>query len=144
MAVTPTPVFVQTPKIATVKIVNADGTTAAGKTIVTAGSNGSKIVAVGVTSDDTSARTIQLWYTRSAVNNLLGTATVAITGGSDGSTAGLDLLRGGSAFLNPWLPIDNDGENYIFLQSGDTLTCNATVAVTAAKTVYVTAVYADF
>lgn len=144
MALSNTPIFTQTPKISTAKIVITDGTTAAAKTIYTAGANGSKIIGLVATNDNTTSRIVQIWYTRSAVNYLLWSYTV-LAGAGNGPNGSLDMLfNGQSGFLNDWLPMDNDGQRFFFLQSGDTLTCNVTVAVENLKTFYITAVGADF
>jgi hypothetical protein len=139
MAVTSTPVFVQTPKNTQITIVAADAST--NKTVCTAGTNGTKVTALWVTSDDTSARIIQWKITRSAVTVLCGSTNVATLAGTDGVTPAVDLL---GATLNPGLPIDNDGNKYLFLVSGDTLVISSTTTVTAAKTVSATAIHADF
>ena len=133
--------YVGTPKVGLVSAVNADGTTA--KTIVTAGSSGSKIVSLQVTSNDTSARTFIISIVRSAAIFIQGTFTIALASGTDGSAPSIDIL--GNTTLFPGLPVDNDGQRYMLLQSGDTLTATLTTsAVTAAKTVSFTAHYGDF
>lgn len=139
MAVSYNPVFPQTPKVSMTTIANGDGTTA--KTLVTAGSNGTKVVALQICSDDTSARVVQIGVTRSATFTLLGSVNVPTLAGTDGTTP---AVNGHSLVYNPGLPLDNDGETYIFLQSGDTLQVKTTTTVTAAKTVSLTAFHADF
>ena len=139
MAVTREPVFVQLPKITPVSFVNADGT--AKKTLVTAGTDGTKVLDGTITSTDTAARNVQLWLTRSAVSYLIGTVAVAIAAGSDGTTNGVRLL---DTTLIPGLPLDHDGHKFILLQSGDTLQVNMLVAVTATKEVDVVAMSIDF
>lgn len=139
---TNTPVFTQTPKIGLVTCVNADGTTA--KTVYTAGSNGSKIVALTATSTEVNPnnRTFTVSITRSATAYTLVTVTIPFGSGTDGSTAAVDLLN---STILPSLPLDNDGQKYLFLQSGDTLTVALTTsAVTAGKTVTFAAIAADF
>jgi len=143
VAVSNTAVFPQTPKRGMVQVANADGTTK--KTVVTAGANGSKIVAVTAASDDTGNRTFNIYVTRSGTSYLLGTVTIPTLAGTDGSAPGIDILGGGTTNQIPGLPVDNDGQRYILLESGDTLQAALTTgAVTAAKTVHLSAVYADF
>lgn len=142
MAVTATPTFVQTPKLGVVQIVNADASNS--KTIITAGANGSKVVSVVVASDDTSARILQLSVTRSATVYIIGSYSVPAASGTDGTTAAVDLLKGGPSTLIPGLPVDNSGQRYLFLQSGDTLTVKSTTTVTSGKTIHLTSVYGDF
>jgi hypothetical protein len=142
MAVTNTAIFPQAPKRGMVQAVNADGT--GKKAVVTAGANGAKVVSLTAASDDTSNRSFGIYVTRSATDYLLGTVTVPLAAGTDGSTPSVDLLGGGTANLIPGLPVDNDGQRYIFLENGDVLKVAALVAVTAAKTVHFQANYADF
>lgn len=133
------PTFVGTPKVGLVQIANADASNQ--KALVTPGASGSKVTSILFASTDAVARVVQISIKRSAVNYIFGSVTVAITGGTDGVTPsqmGLDfsLLRG--------LPVDNDGQPYIFLQSGDELDISSTTTVTSGKFVNATAIYADF
>jgi len=137
VTVSNTAVFPQTPKKGLVQIVNADGTTK--KTVVTAGADGIKVVALNASSDDTSNRTLQVFITRSVTSYLIGSAVITTLAGTDGSTLPIDMLA-----LIPGLPVDNDGQRYLFLESGDTLQVAVTGAVTAAKTVHVAADAANF
>lgn len=139
MAVTATPALVQTPKITPITIVPAD--TTAKKTACTAGTNGTKVVSLTAASDDTAAVNVQIWLTRSATSYLIGTVNVPITSGNTGAIASVNLL---APSLIPGLPVDNDGQPYLFLVSGDTLSVSALATVTTAKTVYVTCVSGDF
>lgn len=138
MAVSHQGVFVQTPKITPITIVNADGTNK--KTVATAGANGSKVTGLTIASDD-AARVLQIWLTRSATSYLLATVDVAANSGFDGIVA---VTNGMNSVEWPGLPIDNDGQVYFFLESGDTLQISVTVAVTAAKTIYGKCIFGDF
>jgi hypothetical protein len=137
MAITPTPVYPQTPKNGHVQILPADASGL--KTLYTAGSNGSKITAVICSSTDTSARDVSVGVTRSAVFYALGTTTVAITAGTIAATAAQDMFTG-----IPGLPIDNDGQVYIFIESGDTFQVKSLTTVTAAKELDFNCIGADF
>ena len=139
MALTATPVFVQTPKVTRTTFTSADTTTA--KTIATAGANGSKVVGIQICSDDTSARAIQFGITRSATFILLGTINLPIAAGTDGA---VPAVNGFNPSYMPGLPVDSDGERYIFMESGDTLQAKMVVSITAAKTVSVSVVQGDF
>lgn len=145
MAVTATPVFVQTPKITPQNFVQGTDSAGTYKTIYTAGANGSKITAIMVATDDGSAtHVLSLALTRSATDYLFGAYTLPVSSGTDGSTAGIDLLRGGPNTLIPGLPVDNDGQRYLFLESGDTLRLTFATALTASKRINVVTVGADF
>lgn len=138
MAVTATPVFTQTPKITPAAWTNSDSA-ATKKTICTAGANGTKVVAVVAASTDTTARVFKIYMNRSSTSYLMGAATVATPAGSDGVLPSTNLLS-----LIPGLPRDNDGQPYIFLESGDILQGENVTQVTAAKEVDVTVIFANF
>ena len=140
MSVTATPVFAQTPKCGMVQVVNADGTNS--KIVYTAGANGSKITALLAASNDSSARIFLIRITRSAVNYVLTAVSIPANSGTDGTAPSVDLL---SSSMFTGLPVDNDGQKYLLLESGDTLTVAlSTSAVTSGKTVHFKAIGADF
>ena len=133
-----TPSFVGTPKITPAAFTNADSANTK-KTIATAGASGSKVVGVIATSTDTTSRIGQLWLTRSATSYLLGSASVTLASGTDGTTATVSLL---TATLLP-LPVDNDGQPYLFLESGDTLQISFTTQVASGKEIDVVAIFGN-
>jgi hypothetical protein len=114
MAVSDTPVFVQTPKITPQNFVQ--GTDAAGtfKTIYTAGADGSKVVSITVTTTDTTAaHDLTLALTRSAVDYIIATTTIDGTGDT--------FVEGGFMPSIQGCPTDSDGQRYIHLESGEFL-----------------------
>ena len=137
MAVTSTPVFVKTPKVTQITILPAD--TTAQKVVCTAGANGSKVVGLIATSNDTATMNVQILIKRSATSILLGTGRIVTLSGTNGAAANVNLLNAISG-----LPIDNDGQPYLYLVSGDTLECAVLVTVTAAKTISLTCIHGDF
>ena len=145
MAVTATPVFVQTPKITPQSFIQ--GTDAAGtyKTVFTAGANGSKVIAILVNTDDgTATHILTLRVLRSAVGTNLVKYLLPINSGGDGTAAGIDMLAGGPLNLLAGLPTDNDGQKYLFLESGDTLELTFATALTTAKRIDVHTIGAHF
>ncbi len=140
MALVNTPVFIQNPKAGAVSFTSADSANSK-KTLVTADADGTKVVAVMSTSSDTSDRIAQLWLTRSATSYLLGSVIVPDLSGTDGVNPTVNLL---DTTMVPSLPVDNDGQPYILLESGDTLQVSFTTAITAAKTAYVTCLFGNF
>ena len=71
---------------------------------------------------------------------VLGSTLIAVTSGTDGSTASTNMLSNITG-----LPVDADGQPYIFLASpNDALYVGNTVATTANKAIFVSAVGADF
>jgi len=133
------PSFAVTPKAGLVQIVNADASNQ--KSVLAAGASGTKVTGLLVSSDDTSARVLQISILRSAVNYVLGSVSVPAASGTDGSTPALDLLK---STLIPGLPVDNDGQHYLLMESGDTLQVKSLATVTSAKTIHVAAIGAEF
>lgn len=140
MAVTATGSFPQTPKNGNVQILPADTTTL--KTIYTGGANGSKIVALMASSSDTAARDVTWGITVGAVFYPLGTVTIPITAGQIAATPAVNLL---DVAKSPGLPIDSDGNPFVFLASASyTLQAKSLVTVTAAKEIDIAAIAADW
>ena len=75
------------------------------------------------------------------VIRILTTIPVAITAGTDGATAS-------GYFLNttywPGVPVDNDGNPYLFLESNDFLAGSCTGTVTSGKIINLSAIGANF
>lgn len=139
MAGTATPIYPQTINVGVAAIANADAQTY--KTIATGGTNGTKIESLIVSSSDTSARDITVNLTRSAVNYQLAQISIPATAGYLDTVPSVDIMR--SAFL-PGTAYDSNGNKYLYLKSGDTLTINAPVTVTTAKTIQAVASGGDF
>ena len=133
--------FVKQPRKGLVQIVNADAQAA--KTVVTAGASGSKVVSLIATSNDTSARDVQVALVRSAVTYILGVTTVGIGAGTIAATPAVDLLNT-TIFPAGMIAVDNDGQKYLFMESGDTLVVSALATVTAAKTISAHSDFGDF
>lgn len=143
MAVTPTPIFPQALYSAIQTIAAADTTTI--KALTTTQTNGLKIESITVSSNDTSARDIILYMTISATNYPLIQVQIPITAGQVNTTPPVNLLKGGvTPGSFPGLPLDANGNPYIYLPSGATLSVNAPVTLTAAKTIYILATGASY
>lgn len=138
MAVTATPALFQKLRISPITIVNADASTV--KTVFTPGANGSRVYAMGATNTDITARVVAISLTRSATNYLLTTINVPAASGTDGTNSTINLMK-----LDMWpsLSVDSEGNRYINLESGDTLSVNTTSTVGVGKTFTVTAMGAD-
>jgi len=141
MPMVATPVFPQTIKNYVQTFVPAD-TAGTIKVIAVAGTNGTKIEALNITSTDGTAHDLNIYVTVSAVNYLLGTVSIPINAGNTNAIVSVDVLRHTQL---PFLPYDPNGNRYIYLASGSTLSIGIVVAVvTAAKTVTIFAQGADF
>jgi hypothetical protein len=120
--------------VSAVTIVPADTTTK--KTLWTAGSEGGKVTMINSSSDDTATKDLQLWLSLSGVDYLLGTKTIPITAGFITGTPSFNWLDG---IQIPSIPIDRDGQRYLFVPPSGILKVGATATVTTAKTHYITA-----
>ena len=93
-------------------------------------------------STDTSARDVQIGITKSAVFYILATKTVSLTAGHVAGVAAVNLLNTTDM---PGLPVDSDGQVYLFLSdANDTLQIKSLTTVTAAKEIDINAIGADF
>ena len=129
------PIFGLTPNLAEVTFVAADGTTA--KDLVSAGADGTKVLSIAATSDDTAAVNMRVYLHDGTTAYLVGTVRVPTLAGTDGAAAALDLLQ--IAAL-PWL--DSDGD--FALPSGYKVQVAPLAAVTAAKTVTLVCFAVDY
>lgn len=72
---------------------------------------------------------------------VMGTVVVAITAGTDGATAGVCAF---TSTIFPALPVDNDGQPYMLLESGDYLCIASSATITANKIINAMAQSGDF
>lgn len=134
-----TPVLPQTPVITPVQILNATGT--AGINCASAGANGTKVVAMMATSSDTVSHVVQIYLLRSATAYLLGATTIAALSGTSSAAPTVNML---DPTIVCGLPVDNDGQHYFFLKSGDTLQVASTDTVGSGKNINVITLQGDF
>jgi hypothetical protein len=141
MAVSHLPVCVQNPNVGLSSFISTY-TPNTKQTLITAGANGTKVVSIQATSTETAnIRALQLWLTRSATSYLLNTSNIPVNSGFDGATAPNNALF---LMAPPIMAIDNDGQRYLFLMSGDTLQISLTTAPATGKEVDVIAMAGDF
>jgi hypothetical protein len=126
--------FAKQPQNGKVQIANADAQNQ--KTVYTAGASGSKVTALIAQSTDTSARDVQVSITNGGTSYPLGTISVPIGAGNSGTVPSVNPLNSSQL---PGIAVDSDGNPYLHLISGDTLTVSALSTVTAAKLITVTA-----
>jgi hypothetical protein len=138
MAVTATPVFAQAPKMGLSAYTTASSTV----THVTGGTNGSKILSLTVVSNSTSAHVFSALVSTGGSGVPIGAASITASAGSNGSTPAINMLS--TAFI-PGLPIDPNGNTYLFLPSTNhTLTLLASAAINTGKQVSFASVVEDF
>lgn len=131
------PTLPRMPRKGLAQISNATGTSQV--TVVTAGGNGNKVVSLLATSTDTAAQIVQVAIVRSSTTYVLATTQVAANAGSTNATAPVDLLA-----IVPNLSRDQDGQPYLFIESGDALVLSTVGTVTAGKVVSVHSDHAEF
>jgi hypothetical protein len=118
----------------------APGDTQTIKALTTTQTNGVRITSILASSSDTAARDVCLYMTISSTNYLIAQIQVPITAGQVNTTPPVNLLKGGIAPGSfPTLPLDANGNPYIDLPSGATLSINAPVTITTAKQINVIA-----
>jgi len=140
MAVTASPIFPQAIKNHQTQIATADASNL--KTLITGGTNGTKIEALVATSTDTSARDLQFVLTISAVDYILDTISCPANSGNTNSIATLNILSNATRFL--WAPYDAAGNRYLYIASGTALKVRSLTTLTSAKVISVMAMGADF
>lgn len=133
------PTFVKQPSNGKVNIVNADAQ--AQKTVYTAGASGSKITSLMASSTDTAARDVAISITNGGTSYVIGVVAVPIGAGTSSGVNSVNMLNLSNM---PGLPVDSDGQPYLLLVFGDTLTLSALTSVTAAKTITISAIGGDF
>jgi hypothetical protein len=126
--------LIKQPQNGKVQILPADTTSQ--KTVYTAGASGSKVSSLLATSTDTVARDVQVSITNGGTSFPLGTVSVVIGAGSTSGVPAVNLLDPTKLV---GLALDSDGNPFIHLISGDTLTVAAQTTVTTAKAISVTA-----
>ncbi len=125
MAANTTPVFELIPIVAGVNFVNADGTTK--KTLATGATDGTRVDAIALSSDDTAAVNMSFWINDGTNDLYIGNVNVPAGSGFT-TVARLDAIT----TLAPSL-------GYLWIPSGYLLKCAPVAAVTAAKTAHITA-----
>jgi hypothetical protein len=133
--------FIKQPQNGKLQLTNSN-TAGAFATLYTGGSNGSKITSILAMTTDTVAHDLQIAITNGGVSYVLGTIAVPAGSGNTSGTLPVNLLDP-TKLLG--LALDSDGNPYILLQSGDTLTINPVVVVSSTKVVNIVAATAgDF
>ena len=120
------------------------GTDSAGtyKTVYTAGSNGSRCYALWATNNDPSATHLLTVQIVSSTVKYGGVAvTSVVNAGFANGTPAQNLM---AATLWPGLPVDQYGNPYIQLISGDTLQATFATSLTTSDVINLVAVCSDF
>lgn len=124
MAVTPnSAVVAQTPKNGWANFVQGTDAVATYKTVYVAGVNGSKIAGViGVTTDGTAhVASLRIANVTAGTTTLLApivSATIGVNAGNAAGSLDVSLM---TSTVAPGLPVDQNGNPFLALVSGDTL-----------------------
>lgn len=140
MAGTATPIFQQSIKNGAVQIANSDASNL--KTIVTPGTNGSKVENLLVTSTDSSARDLQLIVTKGGVDYILGTISVPANTGNTNGVTPINFFA--HANMLNYLNVDNNGNRFLFLENGSVLKAKTLTTVTSTRVLNLFAQYGDY
>jgi hypothetical protein len=131
------PVFLASIKDACARLQNSDGTSFV--TLLSGPTSGGRVKSLHITTDDTSAVTLQFAKTVSGVDYVLGEIPVPAGSGTNGVAVAVSGLN------STQMPaLQSDGVNrFLDLANGTTLKVRAKSAITAAKYVYVSAEYGE-
>ena len=130
----------QTPNRGVVRFVGTTDTTLSDKAIYTAGTNGSKVLGLTATNAGT-AHNLTLAINNGGTRYVLNTLSLTASAGQNGSTAPIACM---SIANWPGLAIDNNGNPYVLLDSGDTLEGQYATAQATGDTISLYTVAVDF
>jgi hypothetical protein len=128
----------QTPQRESYQYTSAS-TPAAYTTVYTAGANGSIITALIESNTDSSATHVVNCSVYNATIQLTSSTAITTTSPAAGSWNNINIMATWTG-----LPLDQNGNPFLILVSGDTLQCTYATAITAAKFVVITAIGADY
>lgn len=135
-------VTAQTPNRGIVQFLQGTDSAGTYKTLYTGGANGSKCVAVWENNNDGSATHL---ITLEVVNSSVKYGGIAITTASNDGYANATPAKNLFSPANwPGLPVDSDGNPFIFLANGDTLQATFATAITSSDKINLNAVCSDF
>lgn len=140
MALNKRPTFVNRPNITPTAFVNSDADDVKALVNDTTGS-GVKVVALFATGEVTANRVLKVLITRGVVEHPLVAVNIPLNAGRDPAVPPVDLF---TSALREILPKDADGQPYIYLADGDTVSAQIADAVTDTESVNVFAVFGSF
>lgn len=135
---TATPAFTQSNKLALTAYTTASTTA----THVTGDTSGSKVMSLNAASDSTSAHIFLIKLSTGGTAVTLGAVSIPASAGTDGATPSVNML---SATLIPGLPVDSNGNPFLYLPStSHILTLTASASINTGKTVNFSSVHESF
>jgi len=118
------------------------GSNTNGVTCFTAGAYGSIIESLVISTDDTAAVNVWFYIYRGTTVIPLGIVNTPLRSGDLGTVANVDALAGSGISLIG-LPVNAQGKRFISLEASDVLKFTVLATMTAAKSLYVTAIGFD-
>jgi hypothetical protein len=115
-----------TPEFYYAQISNTTGTTLVAFA-TSAATNGSQITSISCSSTDTVAHTLYVYRVHSATNYLITTVSIPATAGDSTTIPPVQILN----TTNVPGPIDPNGNRYLSIADGDSISISVSVAVTA-------------
>ena len=138
MAVTATPIFLQSAKSAITAYTTASTTS----THVTGGTNTSKVLSLTAVSNSTSAHVFIVGLSTGGVSAPIIYVSIPASAGTDGTTPGVNLLN---STILPGLAVDANGQAYVNLPSTSvSMTITATATINTGKQVTFFSNYGDY
>jgi hypothetical protein len=132
----------QTPNRGIVQFLQGTDSAGTYKTLYTGGTNGSKLVGIYMTNNDASAtHLVTCQVVNSAVKYGGASLTTVVSAGFVSGTGAQNMM---SSSVWPGLPLDSDGNPFLYMVSGDTLQCTFATALTSTDVINLVAVTADF
>lgn len=142
-ATTPNSVITpQTPNRGIVQFLQGTDSAGTYKTLYTGGANGSKCVGMWSTNNDASATHLITVQIVNAAVKYGGMAVTSVVNAGFANAAPAQALM--TATVWPGLPIDNNGNPFVILASGDTIQATFATALTSTDVLNINAVCTDY
>lgn len=117
--------------------IGVDGSAADAKAVYTAGAYGGIVQSLMISSNDTAAVNAIIYKLDGAVVKHLGIVNIPIGAGTNGTVANINAFAGsGSTLIG--LPIDSNGNYYIYMKPNEVLKIAVLAAMTANKVIWAT------
>lgn len=137
MSTTATPIFPQTIACTFYQFTNSTGTTI--ESFWTGSANGMVINSIIVTSTDTVARDLLLYFTVGATNYLFGSVSIPAGAGNAGNPATIPSVNLLGSSQLPGIARDSNGNPFLQVPAGQVFSLAMGTTITSGKLVNVTA-----
>jgi hypothetical protein len=131
----------QTPNRGIVRFVGTTDALATLKSLYVAGANGSKVLGACAVNAGATAHLVTLMVVNATTAYQANAISVAASAGNNGTVTPVSLM---AAAVWPGLPVDSNGNPYLFLNSGDTLQAEYATAQLTTEILSLLCVASDF